>query len=79
MMRGMSPNENAPPGARRAPAKKEKDRTERSCPICGEPRSERYDPFCSRRCADIDLHRWLKGSYVIPGSSPTREPGEKEE
>jgi endogenous inhibitor of DNA gyrase (YacG/DUF329 family) len=24
-------------------------------------------PFCSKRCADIDLNRWLSGSYVIPG------------
>ena len=37
------------------------------CPICGKPRVETYAPFCSRRCADIDLGRWLKGSYVIPG------------
>jgi hypothetical protein len=42
----------------------------RPCPICGKPRSERYDPFCSKRCADVDLHRWLKGGYVIPGSEP---------
>ncbi|RBP02526.1 hypothetical protein DFR50_1512 [Roseiarcus fermentans] len=44
------------------------------CPICGKPRSERYDPFCSRRCADVDLYKWLKGGYVIPGSE--RERGE---
>ena len=28
----------------------------------------KYEPFCSRRCADVDLHRWLKGTYVIPGA-----------
>jgi len=28
-----------------------------------------YRPFCSRRCADIDLGRWLTGSYVIPGEA----------
>ena len=39
----------------------------RPCPICGKPGSPRYKPFCSSRCADIDLGRWLKGSYVIPG------------
>ena len=44
------------------------------CPICGKPRSEKFAPFCSRRCADIDLGRWLKGSYVIPG-----EPAEEED
>lgn len=38
------------------------------CPICGKPRSERAEPFCSKRCADIDLHRWLSGRYVIPGT-----------
>jgi uncharacterized protein len=36
------------------------------CPICGKPRVEEFRPFCSRRCADIDLHRWLGGSYAIP-------------
>ena len=49
------------------------------CPICGKPRSELYDPFCSKRCADVDLHRWLKGSYVIPGGSAKPEPGDEEE
>ena len=38
------------------------------CPICGKPRDPAHAPFCSPRCADIDLGRWLKGSYVIPGS-----------
>ncbi len=40
----------------------------RTCPICGKPASpvERERPFCSRRCADIDLHRWLKGAYAVP-------------
>jgi uncharacterized protein len=51
----------------------------RRCPICGKPRSARYDPFCSRRCADVDLHRWLKGAYVIPGAEPPREPGGEDE
>jgi endogenous inhibitor of DNA gyrase (YacG/DUF329 family) len=39
----------------------------RSCPICGEPTDADYRPFCSRRCADVDLSRWLKGTYAIPG------------
>jgi len=38
------------------------------CPICGKPVSERYKPFCSKRCADVDLNRWLSGSYVVPGN-----------
>lgn len=37
------------------------------CPICGRPGVPRYRPFCSRRCADIDLGRWLTGGYAIPG------------
>lgn len=37
-----------------------------SCPVCGKPAAEKYRPFCSKRCADVDLGRWLTGSYVIP-------------
>ena len=36
------------------------------CPICGAPRAARYKPFCSRRCADVDLNRWLSGRYALP-------------
>ena len=35
------------------------------CPICGKPATLNYKPFCSQRCADIDLGRWLKGTYVV--------------
>lgn len=35
------------------------------CPICGKPSVLSYKPFCSKKCADIDLGRWLKGSYVV--------------
>jgi endogenous inhibitor of DNA gyrase (YacG/DUF329 family) len=38
----------------------------RPCPICGKPSVQAFHPFCSARCADIDLHRWLSGAYVIP-------------
>lgn len=37
------------------------------CSICGKPLDPKYRPFCSKRCADLDLHRWLSGSYTIPG------------
>lgn len=37
-----------------------------SCPICAKPTDPHYRPFCSRRCADVDLGRWLKESYAIP-------------
>jgi hypothetical protein len=36
------------------------------CPVCGKPRDADYRPFCSRRCADIDLGRWLSESYSMP-------------
>lgn len=40
-----------------------------SCPICGKSPAKpaRYRPFCSKRCADVDLHRWLGGTYRIAG------------
>lgn len=37
----------------------------KQCPICGKPAVERYWPFCSSRCADIDLGRWFTGKYAI--------------
>ena len=37
------------------------------CPVCGRAVVARHHPFCSRRCADVDLGRWLKGTYHIPG------------
>jgi len=41
-----------------------------SCPICAEDSSERYRPFCSRRCADVDLSKWMNGNYAIPSRDP---------
>jgi len=38
----------------------------KSCPICGKPALERLRPFCSQRCADVDLHRWFSGQYAVP-------------
>jgi endogenous inhibitor of DNA gyrase (YacG/DUF329 family) len=35
------------------------------CPICGKPAVEAIRPFCSRRCADVDLGRWLTGQYHV--------------
>ncbi|NOD35426.1 MULTISPECIES: DNA gyrase inhibitor YacG [unclassified Ruegeria] len=37
-----------------------------SCPICGEDTVQKFRPFCSKRCADIDLAKWLNGSYAVP-------------
>jgi endogenous inhibitor of DNA gyrase (YacG/DUF329 family) len=39
------------------------------CAICARPVEPAYKPFCSKRCADVDLGRWLTGSYVIPGEA----------
>ncbi|MEM8784290.1 MAG: DNA gyrase inhibitor YacG [Pseudomonadota bacterium] len=44
-----------------------------ACPICGKPRAPRYRPFCSKRCADVDLARWFSGSYAIPAEEPADE------
>ena len=38
----------------------------KSCPICGKPTVEAVRPFCSKRCADVDLHRWFSGRYAVP-------------
>jgi len=41
-----------------------------SCPICSKDSAAEYRPFCSRRCADVDLARWLNGSYAVPSNDP---------
>ena len=38
----------------------------RRCPICGRPAAPDVSPFCSKRCADVDLHRWLGEGYRVP-------------
>jgi endogenous inhibitor of DNA gyrase (YacG/DUF329 family) len=48
-------------------------RPARPCPICGRPSTLESRPFCSPRCADIDLNRWLSDAYVIPGDPATDE------
>jgi hypothetical protein len=47
-----------------------------ACPICGQPRAHDYRPFCSKRCADVDLGRWLNGVYAIAGGADAEEDGE---
>ena len=37
-----------------------------ACPICGKAIAPTYRPFCSRRCSDVDLRRWLTGAYIVP-------------
>lgn len=41
-----------------------------NCPICGKATVENMRPFCSKRCADIDLARWMNGSYAVPSDDP---------
>lgn len=41
-----------------------------TCPICKKDTDPKYRPFCSRRCADVDLGRWLNGSYAVPSDDP---------
>jgi endogenous inhibitor of DNA gyrase (YacG/DUF329 family) len=40
----------------------------KACPICGKPATTRFRPFCSGRCKDVDLNRWLSGAYAIPAA-----------
>jgi uncharacterized protein len=47
----------------------------RKCPICGRPAEVEFRPFCSRRCADLDLQRWLSGRYAIPATDDEAEAG----
>jgi endogenous inhibitor of DNA gyrase (YacG/DUF329 family) len=49
------------------------------CPICSRPADEKYAPFCSRRCADVDLSRWLSGAYAIPDKTESEDGGENAE
>lgn len=37
----------------------------KKCPICGKPAVLEYQPFCSKRCADVDLNRWFNQGYVV--------------
>ena len=48
----------------------------RSCPICGKPTQAATRPFCSKRCRDVDLNRWLSGNYVVPGAEADDEGSE---
>jgi len=50
-----------------------------TCPICRRAEADpKYKPFCSKRCADVDLQRWFTGAYAVPGSAdePRTDDGE---
>ncbi|HZY12243.1 MAG TPA: DNA gyrase inhibitor YacG [Beijerinckiaceae bacterium] len=66
----MPPEASCQPQTERRPA----------CPLCGKPADAHYRPFCSKRCADIDLNRWLGGVYAIPSRGADEdEDGERPE
>jgi len=44
------------------------------CAACGKPAVRAFRPFCSKRCADADLGRWLTGAYVVPGETAGAAP-----
>jgi uncharacterized protein len=50
----------------------------RKCSVCGQPAQLRYKPFCSKRCADVDLNRWLTGKYAIPVEEGRDRPDDDE-
>jgi endogenous inhibitor of DNA gyrase (YacG/DUF329 family) len=50
-------------------------RPKRPCPECGRPSARDTYPFCSKRCKDVDLNRWLNGAYVIPARDDEDEDG----
>ena len=49
------------------------------CPICGKLPLPEFKPFCSKRCADVDLNRWFKGVYAVPVTENDDEDGDKAE
>lgn len=49
---------------------------EKPCPVCGKPMDPKHRPFCSPRCRQVDLGRWLSGNYAIPGEPAEDQPDE---
>ena len=47
------------------------------CPICGKPSDPKFRTFCCKRCADVDLNRWLSGVYAVPVTEIDDEDGDK--
>jgi endogenous inhibitor of DNA gyrase (YacG/DUF329 family) len=69
------PRENTKAMDRRRPER----RVRECCPVCRAPAAHAYRPFCSRRCADVDLARWLGGVYAIPDAPDADEDGDAAE
>ena len=49
------------------------------CPICGKPMVAAFRPFCSKRCAAVDLHRWFSGVYAVPVTEDEEEDERRED
>ncbi len=58
------------------PAAGGRPRAPSPCPVCGRPSRRESRPFCSERCRQVDLGRWLSGGYAIPGDSLRDAPDE---
>ena len=54
-------------------------KTRKACPICGKPADDVFRPFCSQRCADVDLHRWFSGVYAVPVTEDEEEDERRDE
>jgi hypothetical protein len=63
-------------GSARESAKQSAKVSGKPCPICGKPAAEASRPFCSERCRDVDLNRWLSNSYAIPAAKDDDEDAE---
>ena len=66
----------APKEAVKQAAKESVKASAKPCPICGKPATEASRPFCSERCRDVDLNRWLSNSYTIPAAKDDDEDAE---
>ena len=51
----------------------------RSCPVCAKPTEPAFKPFCSKRCADVDLNRWLTDRYAVPVEEGRDRPSDDDE
>ena len=65
----------APPSVMPANDNGGQEARRKTCAICGKETVAEFDPFCSARCVDVDLNRWLSGVYVVPGK--TTEPDDE--
>jgi uncharacterized protein len=55
------------------------NKNRKKCPTCGKPAEEVFVPFCSKRCANVDLHRWFSGAYAVPVTEDEEEDERREE